>query len=84
MNMIYVSFRTWENRLRQRLEKWFELVLKHNSYHHAADKLLIGLDFFQAMNWKNPFICDEGKTKSFLDFTYNEKAMIIKVLFFLK
>jgi len=66
--------------LKQRLDKWFELVLKYNSYYYAADKLHIGIDFFQAMNWKNPFYTEDGKDKSFLDLSYHDKAVIIKVL----
>ncbi|XP_076812637.1 uncharacterized protein LOC143459383 isoform X2 [Clavelina lepadiformis] len=71
-----MTFKTWENRLKQRVEKWFEVVAKYQSYAIAADKLYIGMEFFHAMEWKNPFI----ESNSFLDLSYEKKAYLIKAL----
>lgn len=77
--LVVVVYRTWEKRLKQRLDKWFETVNKFNSYQAAAEKLLISVDFFHLLGWKNPFISDGGQTRSFLTFSYHQKAAIIKV-----
>nr|CAB3226165.1 bromodomain-containing protein 3 [Phallusia mammillata] len=73
-----MSFNVWNNRLKLKINKWFEVVRKHLSFVVAADKLCLSVEFFEALHWKNPFESEDRKT--FLELSYYQKAQIIKAL----
>jgi len=75
-----MRFKTWEKRLQDRVEKWFEAVQKYNCFLRAANKNMIDVDFFRVVNWKNPFYDDSLKLKSFIDLPIEIRAVLIKAL----
>lgn len=58
------------------MNKWFEKVAKYRSYQKAADRFNLSLEFFEALEWKNPF---SNSSLNFKDLSFNARGQVIKV-----
>ena len=65
--------------MQERVEKWFESVAKYKCFVRAANKNMIDVEFFRVVNWKNPFLSDDGKLNSFIDLNIETRAVLVKV-----